>query len=384
MAYSGRLFLFDSTNGLQADKEGDTYSFTFSRNFTVVPRVGLAVYTMDFEYSPTFSCKVTSDTTTSTANLLINTANTGQNNQLYIMYMATDHDYMGVFMPGPLVTYMLNQGAPEMTQSFQFNFKSQIASNTQSSNIRLSVYLTGITSSSELVSNGYPTNHTSFFMTSKVLSPTNYQIDVSVKSLYGDITISQVEYTIIYFDVGLMLGARYQMDSGMVALQNYGGTTEASQKSITLTPLPYNADYDNQMLFYGISGLECKQGNSIALSAVHSFYVSPSNNETQVLLTMETWKLTSIIHSEYNFILYQSLRCGLPGANCDGNCLTSTIPHFVVAEVCNFCQQSCLTCDVSNTNTKCDTCDVTRVLSNKTGLCLCKSGFYDSLQSNVC
>lgn len=43
---------------------------------------------------------------------------------------------------------MLNQGTPDqVTQTFPFNFKSQVA-NSQVSNIRVSVYLTGITSSS--------------------------------------------------------------------------------------------------------------------------------------------------------------------------------------------------------------------------------------------
>lgn len=78
--------------------------FTFNRNFTQVPRVGLAVYTMDFEYSPEFSCQVTSGTTVTSGTLFVSTTRTGQNNQLYIMYIATDHDFLGVFMPGPLGT----------------------------------------------------------------------------------------------------------------------------------------------------------------------------------------------------------------------------------------------------------------------------------------
>lgn len=97
-----RVFLFDTINGNQASNNGLTYAFTFNRNFTFVPRVGLAIYTMDFEYSSVFSCQVTGDTTITAASLFITTENTGNNNQLYIMYIATDHDYLGVFMPGPL------------------------------------------------------------------------------------------------------------------------------------------------------------------------------------------------------------------------------------------------------------------------------------------
>jgi hypothetical protein len=88
---------------------------------------------------------------------------------------------------------MLNQGIPgPLTQTFPFNFKQQIASNSQVGNIKVAVFLTGITSSSELVSNGYPTNHTYFTLAAKVLSTTNYEIYVTVNSLYGDISISQV------------------------------------------------------------------------------------------------------------------------------------------------------------------------------------------------
>lgn len=99
---------------------------------------------------------------------------------------------------------------------------------------------------------------------------------------------------------------------------------------------------------------------------------------------MQTWQLTLMQSASYNFIQYESLKCGLPGANCDGSCLTSSKPHYVVNGICNFCQTSCLTCNVSNSNTKCDSCDATRTLSNSTGLCVCLPGFYDSFQSNVC
>lgn len=88
---------------------------------------------------------------------------------------------------------MLNQGVPgEITQTFTFNFKQQVSTNSQVSNIRIAVFLTGITSASELVSNGYPTNHTYFLLSAKILSASNYEIDVTVNSNYGDISISQV------------------------------------------------------------------------------------------------------------------------------------------------------------------------------------------------
>ena len=79
-----------------------SYALAFERTFTTVPRLGLAVYTIDFEYSPTFSCKVTNATTTMNAILQVSTTNVGQNNQMYLMYMATDHKYLGIFMPPAL------------------------------------------------------------------------------------------------------------------------------------------------------------------------------------------------------------------------------------------------------------------------------------------
>lgn len=83
------------------------YSLAFERTFSTVPRIGLGVYTMDFEYSPTFNVKVTDSTTTSNAILQVSTANAGKNNQLYLIYMATDHPYLGVFMPPSLSTLVL-------------------------------------------------------------------------------------------------------------------------------------------------------------------------------------------------------------------------------------------------------------------------------------
>lgn len=48
---------------------------------------------------------------------------------------------------------------------------------------------------------------------------------------------------------------RYLIDKGAVTLQNFGGTSDSSSKSITLTPLPYKSNFSNLMIFYGISGL---------------------------------------------------------------------------------------------------------------------------------
>ena len=247
----------------------------------------------------------------------------------------------------------------------------------------MSVYLTGISASSELVTNGYPTNHNYFAMTASILSTSEYRISVSVQSDFGDITITQVEYTIIYFDVSIMKQFRYNMDRGLAELTSFGGTADTSSKSITLEPVPPDSDFDNLDIFYGISAVECRQGQSITLSAVHQFYLNPTTNLTQVFLTMETWKLTLIQLAEYNFVQYQSLRCDLPNSNCDDNCFSSPLPHFVVNGVCEFCHPSCLSCNIALSTTRCDTCHDTRFLS-PSGLCSCKQGFYDTLDSFEC
>lgn len=80
-------------------------------------------------------------------------------------------------------------------------------------------------------------------MASKIISSSNYQIQVSVQSTYGDISISQIEYTVIYFDITFMQNFRYLMDKGVVSLTNFGGTSDSSSQSITLAGLPYNSNF---------------------------------------------------------------------------------------------------------------------------------------------
>ena len=61
-----------------------------------------------------------------------------------------------------LVTDQLYLRIPQNQQSFQFNYKSYVSSNSVIGNIRLSVYLTGISMTSELTSYGYAVNRTYF------------------------------------------------------------------------------------------------------------------------------------------------------------------------------------------------------------------------------
>jgi hypothetical protein len=66
--------LFDGFNGAQANANGQLYPFNFIRKFSLIPRIGLAVYAMDFEYSPLFSVKPTSNTSLVSSSLNITTS----------------------------------------------------------------------------------------------------------------------------------------------------------------------------------------------------------------------------------------------------------------------------------------------------------------------
>jgi hypothetical protein len=103
----GKLFLFGPDNGFQFTEFGSSYSFLFGREFDNVPRVGLAVYTIDFEYSPDFSCRITAATNKTATSIKVSSLSTNKNNRLYIMYMATDHVQMGIFVPDRLCTHLI-------------------------------------------------------------------------------------------------------------------------------------------------------------------------------------------------------------------------------------------------------------------------------------
>jgi hypothetical protein len=99
---------------------------------------------------------------------------------------------------------------------------------------------------------------------------------------------------------------------------------------------------------------------------------------------MQTWRLTYMTESTFNYIQFKSLKCNQPGSNCNESCLTSLKPHYVVSNVCNFCQYSCLTCNISLKDTVCDTCDPTRTINSTTNLCVCNPGYYENYQTYIC
>lgn len=91
--------MFGPDSGFQYTELNKTHTFMFERVFNNVPRVGLAVYTIDFEYSPEFSCQITAATNKTSAAILVRSPNENINNRLYIMYIATDHPQIGIFVP---------------------------------------------------------------------------------------------------------------------------------------------------------------------------------------------------------------------------------------------------------------------------------------------
>jgi hypothetical protein len=99
------------------------------------------------------------------------------------------------------VTDQLNQRLQQNQQTFQLNYKQSFITGSNLSDIRVSVFLTGISMTSEMTNNGYSVNRTYFQMSAAKGQLPFYSITVQVQSQYGDITISQVEYTVVYFDV---------------------------------------------------------------------------------------------------------------------------------------------------------------------------------------
>lgn len=89
-------------------------------------------------------------------------------------------------------------------------------------------------------------------------------------------------------------------------------------------------------------------------------------------------------YASYQYVQYESLRCDLPGSNCDVNCQNSPQPHFLLNGICQYCQYSCLTCNTSNSASICDTCHSTRSLNPSTKLCDCLVGYYDSFNNYTC
>ena len=95
-----------------------------------------------------------------------------------------------------------------------------------------------------------------------------YSIQVIIGDTFSNVLIDWVECTIVYFIPAIQIQNRYQMNSGVVTLQSYGGTVQPVTTSVNFQPLELNPKFDNLNFFYGISTIACKDGASIALLGV--------------------------------------------------------------------------------------------------------------------
>jgi len=113
-------------------------------------------------------------------------------------------------------------------------------------------------------------------------------------------------------------------------------------------------------------------------------YFTGTDGSMRLLMQMQTWKLTFMLSSSFNYIQYNSLKCSEPGANCNSTCSKDLRPYFIVSNECKYCHYSCMTCNVSNSDKICDTCHTTRILNPNTKLCDCKPQYYETRESYIC
>ena len=206
-----------------------------------------------------------------------------------------------------------------------------------------------------MTTNGYPTNRTSVNLRIITSSTKFYTIEISINKDYTDVLIDWVMCTVVYFIPNVMVENRYQINSAIATLRAYGGTLTAVTQSIDLLPLVSNEKFEDLKFFFGISNIDCKDGENIAILGVEKYFTG-SDGSMRLLIQMQTWKLTFMLGSSFNYIQYNTLKCSEPGANCNSTCSKDSRPYFVVSNNCQYCHYSCLTCNVSNTDKFCDTC----------------------------
>lgn len=80
--------------------------------------------------------------------------------------------------------------------------------------------------------------------------------------------IDWVMCTVVYFIPKVMINNRYQMNGGVATLMAFGGTLSTSTQSYDLLPLPQDNRFASLNFFFGISSVDCRDGESIALLGV--------------------------------------------------------------------------------------------------------------------
>lgn len=70
--------------------------------------MGLSVYNLQFDYNPEFSINVVQEISTTTNLIFYVVGRPSESNifnELFIMYIASEYEQVGIFMPGPRSTY---------------------------------------------------------------------------------------------------------------------------------------------------------------------------------------------------------------------------------------------------------------------------------------
>jgi hypothetical protein len=80
--------------------------------------------------------------------------------------------------------------------------------------------------------------------------------------------IDWVQCTVVYFIPQVLANNRYQINSGVVTLKAFGGTVKPVSQSVDFLPLALNNKFENLKFFFGVSRIECKDGQSITLLGV--------------------------------------------------------------------------------------------------------------------
>lgn len=86
------------------------YKIPYARVFTRKPDVGLSVYSLQLDYNIELSMSVNQEaSTTDTLWIYVSGKPSKLNfyDQLYIMYIASDYDQLGIYMPGPKSTILV-------------------------------------------------------------------------------------------------------------------------------------------------------------------------------------------------------------------------------------------------------------------------------------
>jgi hypothetical protein len=124
------------------------------------------------------------------------------------------------------------------------------------------------------------------------------------------------------------------MNSNSVNAANFGGTYYMSSISLPLDPLPENSSFQNTLFyFFGLSSIECSEGDTINLLAVESFNYNANGLLQNLVLTFETQRNTYITSGLYNYIQYKPKTCTDQSSSCTVPCNDPNIPSYPITNL---------------------------------------------------